>query len=506
MNTRTRHTIDIGSTGSTARLNSHINCAAGRERQQNDQRRTTDPAFSPSVAALENELQSVAAERRGSLRPSIPQASSTAVSSLLASSARNRHHGLRPPMSSLLVANAPDSQSAPSSLPNADHDATRPNQSARMVPKVHLLSDNLHLGSQPINSLPPHYVEWDGNMLAQFLPLTLNAINRSVLRDPQPSVPGTWNIHQAPASQEVGLSIREDNSLAPGQAAAPGLTAPLAEHIQSNSTRLSTRDYGDWFASFKSSRASPSDTQARTGSSWTLQFLSTFPNSPGCVGDRKFSGDREIGPSVFHAHALVNGQVPSAREEEWEMIWMAPSQPGSSIDNESPMDLPASRDKPPHCESTTRTGIMAASVPMSSSVCGDSFITDEGGRGDEASELDPSDSSVSLEHSTLSIRVQNAPATKLPQAAPTTFRCSKPTDMASRQAKSATMVLNEFIQSGGQVIFEGLQDLGHTDAEPKWACHVYVNGQLLGSSHDHKNKRDAKESAATEAAETLGLI
>lgn len=123
MNNGTIHPINIGPTGSTAHPSSHINCAAGRERQQNDRRRTTDPAFSPSVATLENELQSVAAERRGSLRPSIPQASSTAVSNLLASSARNRHHGPRLPMSShgsLLVANAPDSQSAPPSLPTAD--------------------------------------------------------------------------------------------------------------------------------------------------------------------------------------------------------------------------------------------------------------------------------------------------------------------------------------------------------------------------------------------------
>ena len=66
------------------------------------------------------------------------------------------------------------------------------------------------------------------------------------------------------------------------------------------------------------------------------------------------------------------------------------------------------------------------------------------------------------------------------------------------------MVLNE---SGGQVIYQGpFPGLGHTDNEPKWACHVYVNGQLLGSSHDHKNKQDAKEMAATKAAERLGLL
>ena len=110
-----------------------------------------------------------------------------------------------------------------------------------------------------------------------------------------------------------------------------------------------------------------------------------------------------------------SAQVPSTREE-WEMISMASSEPGSWSDNESPMDLPASRDEPPHCESTTGTRIIAASVPISSSVCGDSFITDEGGRVDGVSELDLSDSSVSLEHSLSSTRVHNAPATKLQQA------------------------------------------------------------------------------------------
>ena len=135
-----------------------------------------------------------------------------------------------------------------------ENPATRPNQSGGMVPKVYLLSDNLHLGSQPINN-PPHYSEWNGNKLAQSLPLTLNAII--------PVISGTWNIHRAPASPEVGSSIREHNLLPLGQAAALGLTAPLAEHIQSNSTPLST------FASSDSSQAGPSGTHARIDTSTT---------------------------------------------------------------------------------------------------------------------------------------------------------------------------------------------------------------------------------------------
>ena len=124
---------------------------------------------------------------------------------------------------------------------NTHIDATRPNQSAGVVPKVHPLSDNLHLDSQSIDSPASHFLESSGNKLGQSLPSTLNAIDPPAMQDPQSSVSGTWDIHRAPAFPEVGLSIRKDNSLALGQAADPGVTAPLAEHIQSNSTHLSTQ-------------------------------------------------------------------------------------------------------------------------------------------------------------------------------------------------------------------------------------------------------------------------
>jgi dsRNA-specific ribonuclease len=76
--------------------------------------------------------------------------------------------------------------------------------------------------------------------------------------------------------------------------------------------------------------------------------------------------------------------------------------------------------------------------------------------------------------------------------------------MASGQDKSATQLLNEIRD---EVIYEGpFRGYGHTDHEPKWACDVYVNGRLLGRSCDHKNKKEAKEMAAAEAAERLGLI
>ena len=76
--------------------------------------------------------------------------------------------------------------------------------------------------------------------------------------------------------------------------------------------------------------------------------------------------------------------------------------------------------------------------------------------------------------------------------------------MASIQPRRATQVLNE---SGNQVVYEDpFPGLGHTDHEPKWACNVYINGKLLGRSCGHKNKKDAKEMAAVDAAERLGLL
>ncbi len=77
-------------------------------------------------------------------------------------------------------------------------------------------------------------------------------------------------------------------------------------------------------------------------------------------------------------------------------------------------------------------------------------------------------------------------------------------DMASRQEKSATQMLNEIV---GHVNYQGpFPGLDHTDHAPKWACNVYVNGQLQGSSYGQKNKKDAKEMAAVAAAERLGLM
>ena len=106
-----------------------------------------------------------------------------------------------------------------------------------------------------------------------------------------------------------------------------------------------------------------------------------------------------------------SAELSSAWEEE--KFSMAHSHPGSFSDNETMMDLPASRHEQPHTrESTASSRIMAASISMPSLVCSNSFATDQGGWIDGVSELNPSDSSVSLEHSP-SHHVHNVQVTTL---------------------------------------------------------------------------------------------
>jgi len=87
------HPTDISSTGGITRPRWHINSVTSRERQRNDHPKTIHSVPSLSVGAPEHELQSVTEEQHAGLRPSILWATSTTVSSLSASSARNRHHG-----------------------------------------------------------------------------------------------------------------------------------------------------------------------------------------------------------------------------------------------------------------------------------------------------------------------------------------------------------------------------------------------------------------------------
>ena len=99
-----------------------------------------------------------------------------------------------------------------------------------------------------------------------------------------------------------------------------------------------------------------------------------------------------------------SGEVPSAGEEDWEMVSMTSSQPASYVDHETTTGLPASGHQQLQAhESTTSFRILPASISMSSPMCDN--VTDDGGGIGGANELKLTNSPISLEHSQSSAHV-----------------------------------------------------------------------------------------------------
>ena len=116
-----------------------------------------------------------AAQRRPGLRRSILQAASTSVSSLSASSARNRYHGSIASISpisvqgSTLVANTPDSQSAlnttpdqPTAVPEEEHAMFSATQEPTGHPSISSISTIREIRTDPCS--PP--------LVLQYMPIT----------------------------------------------------------------------------------------------------------------------------------------------------------------------------------------------------------------------------------------------------------------------------------------------------------------------------------------------
>jgi len=72
--------------------------------------------------------------------------------------------------------------------------------------------------------------------------------------------------------------------------------------------------------------------------------------------------------------------------------------------------------------------------------------------------------------------------------------------------KSATQLLNEYMQSGHNVQYQEYLCKGHTEKNPQYGCMVLVNGASKGTANNSPSKRKAKEAAALEAAKSLLLI
>ena len=151
INTGTMSRIETGPTGRTTCPGSDIGCSACQERPQSDHLRTMNPSSPPPVSPSASDIRSVATERCGSMQPSTPRASSTAVfSSPL--SARNRHHGSVLVGASNPVINTPGLSLGPASVRIPETPASQPT----IVPAArHTAHEGIHVPTEGNECQPP---------------------------------------------------------------------------------------------------------------------------------------------------------------------------------------------------------------------------------------------------------------------------------------------------------------------------------------------------------------
>ena len=78
--------------------------------------------------------------------------------------------------------------------------------------------------------------------------------------------------------------------------------------------------------------------------------------------------------------------------------------------------------------------------------------------------------------------------------------------MPPPQQKSATQLLNEFKMGRRVVVYEEYTCDGHSEVTPRYGCRVFLDYVLRGVANGYPNKRSAREAAATQAAEVMGLL
>lgn len=74
------------------------------------------------------------------------------------------------------------------------------------------------------------------------------------------------------------------------------------------------------------------------------------------------------------------------------------------------------------------------------------------------------------------------------------------------QQKSATMLLNEYKMRHRSVVYEEYTCDGHSEVTPRYGCRVYLDNVLRGVANGYPNKKMAKETAASQAVEAMGLF
>ena len=68
------------------------------------------------------------------------------------------------------------------------------------------------------------------------------------------------------------------------------------------------------------------------------------------------------------------------------------------------------------------------------------------------------------------------------------------------------MVLNEYKMNRRSVVYEEYTCEGHSAVTPRYGCRVFLDHVLRGVANDYPNKKLAKEAAASQAAEVMGLF
>lgn len=68
------------------------------------------------------------------------------------------------------------------------------------------------------------------------------------------------------------------------------------------------------------------------------------------------------------------------------------------------------------------------------------------------------------------------------------------------------MILNEYKMQHRSVVYEEYTCDGHSEVTPWYGCRVYLDYVLRGVANGYSNKKSAKEAAASQAVEVMGLF
>jgi dsRNA-specific ribonuclease len=74
---------------------------------------------------------------------------------------------------------------------------------------------------------------------------------------------------------------------------------------------------------------------------------------------------------------------------------------------------------------------------------------------------------------------------------------------ADIMSKSATQLLNEYMQSGHDVRYEEYECTGHSESNSQYGCRVWVDGMPKGTVNYKSSKKKAKTEAAEQTAKSL---